>query len=135
MGTEQTGKRVEQKWRRELCVLCRPRRTSGLRLEGRYLGKSFSLVHFACGKFTVWFHLSLMGEPDPITRLNCELHSSPQPSPQPFQRGPRENGSSVCVLPQQRGRCNQVALCFSEAILEQILDFKMPVWPSFMFFF
>lgn len=50
--------------------------------------KCCSLVHFAGGKFTVWFHLSLMGEPDPITRLNCE-----------FQRGPRENGSSVCVLP------------------------------------
>lgn len=75
--------------------------------------KCFSLVNFACGKFTVWFHLSLMGEPVPITRLNCELHSSPQPSPQPFQRGPRENLSSVCVLPQQRGGCNQVAPCFS----------------------
>lgn len=75
--------------------------------------KCFSLVNFACGKLTVWFHLSLMGEPVPITRLNCELHSSPQPSPQPFQRGPRENLSSVCVLPQQRGGCNQVAPCFS----------------------
>lgn len=75
--------------------------------------KCFSLVNFACGKLTVWFHLSLMGEPVPITRLNCELHSSPQSSPQPFQRGPRENLSSVCVLPQQRGGCNQVAPCFS----------------------
>jgi hypothetical protein len=49
--------------------------------------EQFSLVNLACGKFTVWFHLSLIGVSELITRPNCELLSSPQQSPCPFQMG------------------------------------------------